>query len=60
MLIKPNCQPHQELTIQRNWQHWIHKKQDEDKQAKNQQYTKMMSNTDLTKTGGGGGGGGGG
>jgi hypothetical protein len=26
---------HQEWTIQRNWQHWVHKIQDEDKQNKN-------------------------
>jgi hypothetical protein len=24
----------QEWTIQRNWQHWVHKTQDEDKQSK--------------------------
>ena len=48
-LRKPNCQPHQELTIQRNWQHWIHKKQDEENQAKKQ--------TMYYNDGGGGGGG---
>jgi len=25
----------QEWTIQKNWQHWVHKKQEEDKQNKN-------------------------
>ena len=27
-----NRSGNQELTIQRNWQHWVHKTQDEDKQ----------------------------
>ena len=34
----------QERTIQRNWQHWAHKKQDEDKQKNTTQKTKKMSN----------------
>jgi len=40
------------LTIQRHWQYWPHKTQDEDKQNKNStQHRKLkkMSNTDLTK-----------
>jgi hypothetical protein len=43
-----------ELTIKRNWQYLVHKKQDENKQNKNKaknttQKTKEMSNADLTK-----------
>jgi hypothetical protein len=37
-------------TILRNWQHWVHKTQDEDKQNKNTtQKTKEMSNMNPTK-----------
>ena len=34
MLEKTTRGNHQELTIQRNWQHWAHKTQDKDKQNK--------------------------
>ena len=42
----------QEWTIQRHWQHWAHKRQDEHKQNTKQntaQKTKKMSITDTTK-----------
>ena len=31
---RENRRDNQEWTIQRNWQHWVHKTQDEDKQSK--------------------------
>jgi len=36
----------QEWTFQRNWQHWLHKTQDEDKEKKNvgQHYTQTNRN----------------
>jgi hypothetical protein len=36
---------HQDWKIQRNWQHWVHKSQDENKQNK----TKTMNKMDPTK-----------
>jgi hypothetical protein len=33
---RENRRGNQEWTIQRNWQDWVHKTQDEDKQNKNQ------------------------
>jgi len=30
--VRENRSGNQEWTIQINWQHWVHKKQDEDKQ----------------------------
>jgi len=44
----------QEWTIQRHWQHWVHKTQDEDKQNTKTQHnttqkTKEMRNTNNTK-----------
>jgi hypothetical protein len=38
---------HRTKTIQRHWQHWAHKTQDEDKQKHNT--TQKMGNTDPTK-----------
>ena len=38
--VRENQRDNQEWTIQRHWQHWVHKKQDEDKQ----------NNTHNTKT----------
>jgi hypothetical protein len=32
--VRENRCGNQEWTIQRNWQHWVHKTQDEDKQNK--------------------------
>ena len=32
--IRENRNGNQERTIQRNWQHWAHKTQDEEKQTK--------------------------
>ena len=32
--IRENRRDNQEWTIQKNWQHWVHKTQDEDKQNK--------------------------
>jgi len=32
--VKENRRGNQEWTIQRNWQHWVYKTQDEDKQNK--------------------------
>jgi hypothetical protein len=34
--VRENQRSYQEWTIQRNWQHWTHKTQDEDKQNKKQ------------------------
>jgi hypothetical protein len=46
--IRENRRGNQEWTIQRNWQHWVHKIRDEDKQNKNTtQKNKKMNNTDL-------------
>ena len=36
----------QEWTIQRNWQHWAHKTQDEDKQSKKQHNTICVGHHD--------------
>ena len=30
--VRKNRRSNQKLTIQRNWQHWVHKTQNEDKQ----------------------------
>jgi len=35
MNVRENRRGNQEWTIQRNWKHWVHKTQDEDKQNKN-------------------------
>ena len=44
---RENRRGNQEWTIQRNFQHWVHKTQDEDKQDKDTtQKTKTMSKTD--------------
>ena len=32
--VRENQRGNKEWTIQRNWQHWVHKTQDEDKQNK--------------------------
>ena len=42
----------EEREIQRNWQHWTHKTQDEDKQNKNKQINKntKQNTTQKTKT----------
>ena len=32
--VRENRRGNQEWTIQRHWQHWVHKSQDEDKQNK--------------------------
>ena len=32
--VRENRRGNQEWTIQRHWQHWVHKTQDEDKQNK--------------------------
>jgi len=32
--VRENRRGNQEWTIQRNWQHWVHKTQDGDKQNK--------------------------
>ena len=32
--VRENRRSNQEWTTQRNWQHWVHKTQDEDKQNK--------------------------
>ena len=34
MNVRKNQRGNHEWTIQRNWQHWAHKTQDEDKQNK--------------------------
>jgi len=33
--VKENRRGNQEWKIQRNWQHWVHKTQNDDKQTKN-------------------------
>jgi hypothetical protein len=33
--VRETRRGNQQWTIQRNWQHWVHKTQDEDKQIKN-------------------------
>ena len=45
---KAKDQCNQEWTIQRHWQRWAHKTQDEDKQNTTHK-TKKMSNTEHTK-----------
>jgi hypothetical protein len=48
--VRENRRDNQEWTIQRNWQHWVHRTQDENKQNKNTtQQTTKMSNTGFTK-----------
>ena len=50
--IRENRRGNQEWTIQRHWQHWAHKTQEEDKQTQKHntaQETKKMSNTDPAK-----------
>jgi len=32
--VRENRKGNQEWTIERNWQYWVHKTQDEDKQSK--------------------------
>jgi hypothetical protein len=46
--VRENWSGNQEWTIQRHWQHWVHKKQDEDKQNTKTQHRKLqkMSNMD--------------
>ena len=39
--MKENGRGNQEWTIQRHWQHWEHKTQDEDKQNTNIQHRKL-------------------
>ena len=46
--LEKNRRGNQEWTIQRHWQHWAHKTNNEDKQNTTQK-TKMMSNMDLVK-----------
>jgi len=46
--IRENRRGNQEWTIQRNWKHWIHKTQDEDKQNKKAQHRKLKRS--LTRT----------
>ena len=36
--VRENRRSNHEWTIQRNWQHWVHKTQDENKRNKNTQY----------------------
>jgi len=43
--VRENRRGNQEWTIQRHWQHWVHKKQDVDKQCRK---LKKMSNSDPT------------
>jgi len=38
------------LTIQRNWQHWEHKTQDEDKQNKNKKHNTTCVGHHYTQT----------
>jgi hypothetical protein len=45
--VRENRRGNQQWTIQRNWQHWIHKTQDEDKQIKNT--TQHALNTTMSK-----------
>jgi len=40
---RENRRANQEWTIQRNWQHWVHNTQDEDKQSKKIQHRKLKS-----------------
>ena len=48
--VKENRKVNQEYTIQRHWQHWVHKTQDEDKYNKNTtQEANATSNTDPIK-----------
>jgi hypothetical protein len=50
--VRENRRGNQQWTIQRNWQHWVHKTQDEDKQIKNTTQhaldTTMSKQTELT------------
>ena len=39
--IKENRRGNHEWTIQRHWQHWVHKTQDKDKQNKKTQHRKL-------------------
>jgi hypothetical protein len=45
--VRENQKGNQEWTIHRNWQHWVHKTQDEDKQNKNT--TQYVLNTTMRK-----------
>ena len=46
---RENRRGNKQWTIQRHWQHWVHKTQDKDKQNQSTaQKTKKMSNTDPT------------
>jgi len=50
--IRENRRGNQQWTIQRNWQHWVHKTQDEDKLIKNTTQhtldTSMRKQTEIT------------
>ena len=50
--VRENRRGNQQWTIQRNWQHWVHKTQDEDKQIKNTTQhaldTTMRKQTEIT------------
>ena len=39
--FRENRSRNQEWTIQRNWRHWVHKTQDEDKQSKKTQHRQL-------------------
>ena len=47
--VRENRRGNQEWKIQRNWQHWVHKTQDEDKQQqqKTTQKTKQTRNSKI-------------
>ena len=50
--VRENRRGNQQWTIQRNWQHWVHKTQDEEKQIKNTKHhaldTNMHKQTEIT------------
>jgi hypothetical protein len=49
-VVRQNRRSNQEWTIQRHWQHWVHKTQNEDKLKNTTHKAKNMSNTDPTKS----------